>query len=81
MPQKTQQACWLGYGEEDDSTVLELVYEYNSEKIDRGDGYGQVRACIQGCCSFLVGRPWRFVYLDVCGFGAEVGLRVFGSQS
>ncbi|CBJ30773.1 conserved unknown protein [Ectocarpus siliculosus] len=42
LPQKTQQACWMGYGAEDDSTVLELVYEYNSEKIDRGDGYGQI---------------------------------------
>ncbi|CAM9181827.1 unnamed protein product [Scytosiphon promiscuus] len=42
LPQKTQQVCWMGYGEEDDSTLLELVYEYNREKIDRGDGYGQI---------------------------------------
>lgn len=33
----------MGYGEEEDSTLLEIVYEYNREKIDRGDGYGQVR--------------------------------------
>lgn len=43
LPQKTQQVCWMGYGEEDDSTLIEIVYEYNREKIDRGDGYGQVR--------------------------------------
>lgn len=42
LPQKTQQVCWMGYGEEEDSTLLEIVYEYNREKIDRGDGYGQV---------------------------------------
>lgn len=62
MPQKTQQVCWMGYGEEDDSTVLELVYEYNSEKIDRGDGYGQVRACIQGYCSLLAGKSLSLTF-------------------
>lgn len=72
LPQKTQQACWLGYGEEDDSTVLELVYEYNSEKIDRGDGYGQVRGCIQSYCSFVAGRSWRLICLNVRGFGADM---------
>lgn len=51
LPHKTQQVCWMGYGEEDDSTLLELVYEYNREKIDRGDGYGQVKAS-RSCCRY-----------------------------
>ncbi|CAM9555752.1 unnamed protein product [Ascophyllum nodosum] len=42
LPTKTAQATWMGYGEEEDSTVIELVYQYNREKIDRGTGYGQV---------------------------------------
>lgn len=48
LPQKTQQVCWMGYGEEDDSTLLEIIYEYNREKIDRGDGYGQVSSYVVG---------------------------------
>lgn len=43
LPTKTAQVSWMGYGDEEDSTVIELMYEYNREKIDRGDGYGQVR--------------------------------------
>lgn len=42
LPTKTAQATWMGYGGEDDTTVVELLYEYNREKLDRGDGYGQV---------------------------------------
>ncbi|CAM9493815.1 unnamed protein product [Laminaria digitata] len=42
LPTKTAQVSWMGYGDEEDSTVIELMYEYNREKIDRGDGYGQV---------------------------------------
>ena len=58
LPRKTQQVCYMGYGEEDDSTLLEIVYEYNREKIDRGDGYGQVcllnqvsKAASSACCA------------------------------
>ena len=43
LPSRTAQVSWMGYGDEEDSTVIELMYEYNREKIDRGDGYGQVR--------------------------------------
>lgn len=32
----------MGYAAEDDSTVVELVYEYAREKIAKGDGYGQI---------------------------------------
>lgn len=42
LPTRTAQATWMGYGKEDDTTVIELIYEYNTEKINRGTGYGQV---------------------------------------
>lgn len=42
LPTVTAQTASMGYAEEDDSTMLELVYEYARETIDRGEGYGQV---------------------------------------
>lgn len=42
LPAVTAQTSWMGYAPEDDSTVIELVYEYGREKIERGEGYGQV---------------------------------------
>lgn len=42
LPRKAAQATWMGYAKEDDSTVIELYYEYAREKIERGDGYGQI---------------------------------------
>lgn len=42
LPDVTAQASWMGYASEEDSTVIELFYEYNREKTDRGEGYGQV---------------------------------------
>ncbi len=70
LPQKTQQVCYMGYGEEDDSTLLEIVYEYNREKIDRGDGYGQV------CCCFLLRRPPLVVQPVLSSFSFVVPLCV-----
>lgn len=32
----------MGYATEDDSTVVELYYEYARENIAKGDGYGQI---------------------------------------
>lgn len=46
LPTTTAQTTWMGYADEEDSTVIELKYEYNREKIDRGDGYGQVGSII-----------------------------------
>lgn len=42
LPRTAAQATWMGYAKEDDSTMIELYYEYAREKVDRGDGYGQV---------------------------------------
>lgn len=42
LPRKTAQATWMGYAKEEDSTVIELYYEYARERVERGDGYGQV---------------------------------------
>ncbi|CAN0536659.1 unnamed protein product, partial [Ectocarpus sp. 8 AP-2014] len=73
LPQKTQQACWMGYGEEDDSTVLELVYEYNSEKIDRGDGYGQ-QIAVSTPDVFDAASAVEKTKYDVSGPPVEVGV-------
>ncbi|CAM9638948.1 unnamed protein product [Sphacelaria rigidula] len=42
LPRRTAQATWMGYATEDDSTVVELYYEYARENIAKGDGYGQI---------------------------------------
>lgn len=71
LPQKTQQVCWMGYGEEDDSTIIEIVYEYNREKIDRGDGYGQVH--VPMCLERYIGAWHVYRMLAVCTVVHRVG--------
>ncbi|CAM9139941.1 unnamed protein product [Discosporangium mesarthrocarpum] len=42
LPRTPTQVAWVGYGTESDSTVVEIVYEYGTETLDQGNGYGQV---------------------------------------
>mmetsp|Transcript_12939 Transcript_12939/g.39822 ORF Transcript_12939/g.39822 Transcript_12939/m.39822 type:complete len:308 (+) Transcript_12939:115-1038(+) len=42
MPDQKFTLAFLGYGPEDDSTVVELTYNYGVTKYDLGDAYGQI---------------------------------------
>lgn len=42
LPASAAQVARLGYGPEDDNTMVEVLYEYAREKVDKGNGYGQV---------------------------------------
>ena len=34
--------CFLGYGEESDTTVLELTHNWDTSEYDKGNGYGHI---------------------------------------
>ena len=34
--------AFIGYGDESDHTVIELTYNWNTDKYDLGDGYGHI---------------------------------------
>eukprot|EP00612_Vaucheria_litorea_P000175 CAMPEP_0171451896 /NCGR_PEP_ID=MMETSP0945-20130129/218_1 /TAXON_ID=109269 /ORGANISM="Vaucheria litorea, Strain CCMP2940" /LENGTH=297 /DNA_ID=CAMNT_0011976449 /DNA_START=127 /DNA_END=1020 /DNA_ORIENTATION=+ len=42
VPREASMVVGLGYGDAEDSTILELYYAYTVEKIEMGDAYGQI---------------------------------------
>jgi len=44
--------CFLGYGDETDSTVLELTYNWDQDSYDLGDGYGHIAVGVDDVYAF-----------------------------
>ncbi|CEM25132.1 unnamed protein product [Vitrella brassicaformis CCMP3155] len=43
LPEWPAISVWLGYGDDEfDQTLLELIYEFSTQELDVGDGYGQI---------------------------------------
>lgn len=68
----------MGYGPEDESTVLELTYNYGVTEYTKGDAYGQVglklvplSSHVCGFCQALVDGSSSF--LTYCGFCQGLG--------
>ena len=38
--------AFIGYGEESDTTVLELTYNWNKDKYDMGDAFGHIAIAV-----------------------------------
>ena len=56
--------AFLGYGDEQDHTVLELTHNWDTEHYDLGDGYGHIALGvqdIQATCAGIADRGGRLV--------------------
>ena len=56
--------CFLGYGDEDSHTVIELTYNYGRASYELGDGFGHVALGtqdIEATCEHVRGLGYRVV--------------------
>ncbi|MBO1348742.1 MAG: lactoylglutathione lyase [Hormoscilla sp. GUM202] len=56
--------AFVGYGDESDHTVLELTYNWDTEKYDLGDGYGHIAIGVDdiyGTCETIKARGGKVV--------------------
>ena len=56
--------AFVGYGEESNSTVLELTHNWDQDRYETGDGYGHIALGvedIQSTCSGIAERGGRVV--------------------
>ncbi len=48
-PKHQYTLVYLGYGEEESSTVLELTYNYDTDYYDLGTGFGHIAIGVEDC--------------------------------
>ena len=56
--------AFVGYGEESDTTVLELTHNWDQDHYELGEGYGHIALGvedIQSTCLAISKRGWRVV--------------------
>ena len=56
----------LGYAEEQETTVLELTYNYGVTEYTKGNAYAQVFICLLKVEYFFVGMHIVFYLIDSC---------------
>ena len=56
--------AFVGYGKESESSVLELTYNWDTDKYDLGEGYGHIAIGVQdifSTCEAIASRGGRIV--------------------
>ncbi len=64
MPQGRFTLAFVGYGDEKDSTVLELTHNWDTSSYDLGDGYGHVAIGVDdvyATCEAIRGKGGKIV--------------------
>jgi lactoylglutathione lyase len=48
-PDQKYSLAFVGYGSEDDASVLELTYNYGTDKYDMGTAFGHIAIAVEDC--------------------------------
>ena len=48
-PDQKYSLAFVGYGSEDDASVLELTYNYGTDKYDMGTAFGHIAIAVDDC--------------------------------
>ena len=65
QPTENYTLTFLGFGEESDSCVLELTYNYGTSKYNVGNAYGHIAISVDDChaaCTYIKSKGGKVIY-------------------